>query len=109
MSSSLSSLADNLFEGLRNKKCRKCRSGLEYISIGDNKLICKCIDCNKNYKLYFNKDLINRFANIYEFCNKGINKFILLLRKGVCPYECMDSWEIFDETSLPEKKILTVT
>ena len=27
----------------------------------------------------FNKDLINRFANTYEFCNKDINRFILLL------------------------------
>ena len=30
--------------------------------------------------------------------------FILLLRKGVYPYEYMDSWERFDETSLPEKE-----
>ena len=27
----------------------------------------------------------------------------MLLRKGVCPYEDMDSWEKFDETSLPDK------
>ena len=37
-----------------------------------------------------------------EFCDKDIKKFILLLRKGVYPYEYMDSWERFDETSLPE-------
>ena len=28
----------------------------------------------------------------------------MLLRKGVYPYEYMDSWERFDETSLPDKK-----
>ena len=28
----------------------------------------------------------------------------MLLRKGVYPYEYMDSWEKFDETSLPPKK-----
>ena len=28
----------------------------------------------------------------------------MLLRKGVHPYEYMDIWEIFDETSLPNKK-----
>ena len=28
---------------------------------------------------------------------------MLLLRKGVCPYEYMDSWERFNETSLPSK------
>ena len=41
MSSSLSSLVDNLSEGLHNKKYIKCKSCLEYISIDDNKLICK--------------------------------------------------------------------
>ena len=30
--------------------------------------------------------------------------FVLLLRKGVYPYEYMDSWERFNETSLPDKK-----
>ena len=28
----------------------------------------------------------------------------MLLRKGVYPYEYMDSWEKFDETSLPNKE-----
>ena len=58
----------------------------------------------ENYKKDFNKELIKRFANIYEFCNEHINKFILLLRKGVYHYEYMDSWKIFDETPLPDKE-----
>ena len=41
---------------------------------------------------------------MYQFCNGDLNKFVLLLRKGVYPYEDMDSWEKFDETSLPDKK-----
>ena len=28
----------------------------------------------------------------------------MLLRKGVYPYECMDSWERFNETSSSDKK-----
>ena len=28
----------------------------------------------------------------------------MLLRKGVYPYECMDRWEKFDETTLPPKE-----
>ena len=28
----------------------------------------------------------------------------MLSRKGVYPYECMDSWERFDEISLPDKE-----
>ena len=46
----------------------------------------------------FEYDPINKFKNTYEFCNKDISKFTLLLRKGVYPYEYMDSWERFDET-----------
>ena len=75
MSSSLSSLADNLSEGLHNKKCKKCKSCLEYILTESNELICKCINCSKNYRLYFDKDLINKFAKTYEFCDKNIYKF----------------------------------
>ena len=59
---------------------------------------------HRNYKKDFNKEIIKRFANIYEFCNEDINKFILLLRKGVYPYEYIDSWERFDETSLSDKE-----
>ena len=39
-----------------------------------------------------------------RFCNNDLNKFILLLRKGVYPYEYMDNWERFNETSLPSKE-----
>ena len=28
----------------------------------------------------------------------------MLFRKGVCPYECVDDWEKFNETTLPEKE-----
>ena len=58
----------------------------------------------KKYKKDFNKELIKRFKNIYEFCDKDINKFIFLLRKGVYPYEYVDNWERFYEASLPNKK-----
>ena len=78
ISSSLSKLVDNLSEGIHNNKCADCKSSLDY-----------------------------------EFCNNDttgssssecINKFILLLRKGVYPYEYMDNWERFNETSLPSKE-----
>ena len=50
------------------------------------------------------KDLIKKFKNTYTFCNSDLNKFILLLRKGVYPYEYMDNWEKFNETSLHSKE-----
>ena len=37
-----------------------------------------------------------------NFVIKTLIKFIL--RKGVYPYEYMDNWERFDETSLPNKE-----
>ena len=48
--------------------------------------------------------LIEKFYNTYQLSNKDLNKFALLLRKGVYPYEYMDSWERFNETSLPPKE-----
>ena len=39
-----------------------------------------------------------------NFFDKDINQFILLLRKGVYPYEYMDSWERFDEEVSPDKE-----
>ena len=41
---------------------------------------------------------------MYQFCNAGINKFSLMLRKGVYLYKYIDSWKKINETSLPEKE-----
>ena len=45
-----------------------------------------------------------KFLSVYRFCNGHLNKFVMLLRKGVYPYEYMDSWEKFNENALPPKK-----
>ena len=104
MSSSLSKLVDNLSEGIHNNKCVDCNSCLDYIKIKNEKLLLKCFNCNNYYKKKINKGLIKKFKNTYSFCDNDLNKFVLLLRKGVYPYEYMDSWEKFKETSLPSKK-----
>ena len=104
MSSSLSNLVDNFSQELHSDKCTDCKSCLDYMMFKYDQLIFTCFECKKNYKKYFNKELIKKFTNIYEFCNGDINKFILLLRKGVYPYEHMDSWERFDETPLPDEE-----
>ena len=92
MSTSLSNLVNNVSEGVHNDKCTNCKSGLDYMTTKDEQLIFRCFRCKKNYEKDFNKELIQRFANIYEFCYGDLNKFILLLRKGVYPYEYMDSY-----------------
>ena len=44
------------------------------------------------------------FQLCINFVKGDLNKSVLLLRKCVYPYEHMDSWERFDQTSLPDKK-----
>ena len=100
----LSKLIDNLSEEIHNNKCDDCKSCLDYIKTKNENLILKCFNCKQYYKKKFNKELIKRFASTYEFCNKDLNKFILLLRKGVYPYEYMDNRERLNETSLPIKE-----
>ena len=45
MSSSLSSLVDNLSEGLHNDRCIDCQSCLDYMTTKDEKLIFRCFEC----------------------------------------------------------------
>ena len=91
-------------KGIHNNKCLDCKCCLDYIKIKNEKLLLKCFNCNNYYKKKFNKDLIKKLKNTYSFCNNDLNKFILLLRKGIYPYEYMDSWKKFNETSLPSKE-----
>ena len=41
----------------------------------------------------FDKKLKEQSFNTYKFSNHDINKFILLLWKGVCHFEYMGDWE----------------
>ena len=102
MSTSLSSLVHNLSDGLHINKFTNYKSSLDYMKVEDNQLIFKCLNCNRGNTKDFNKELINRFLNTYKLCNENINKFVLLLIKGIYPYEYMNSWERFNETSLPD-------
>ena len=109
MQSKLSDLANNLSE-INNKDCKKCierkkfRSECEFIGLKDNRLNYKCKECNETSAKSIN-DLIKKFPRTCKFCNGNLNKFVLLLRKGAYPYQYMDSWENFNETSLSHKNI----
>ena len=104
MAPSLSNLVDNLTEGIHKIKCKDCDCFLEYESVKDNLIKYKCLSCNKDYSNKIDEEIKKRFKNTFKFSNNDINKFILLLRKGVYPSQYMDEWEKFNETSLPEKK-----
>ena len=47
MSSSLSSLVDNLSEGFHDTECKECDSYRDCIGVKDKKLRFKCFDCGK--------------------------------------------------------------
>ena len=78
-------------------------SKCELIDLKNNELYYQCKECN--YESYKSINGLNKkFPNTYRFCDEDVNKFVLLLRKGVYPYEYMDSWERINETSLPDKE-----
>ena len=77
---------------------------LEYERVKENLIKYKCLSCNKDYSNKLDEKLKKRFKNTFKFSDNDINKFILLLRKGVHPDEYMDEWEKFNETALLEKE-----
>ena len=84
-------------------KKRKVTSECRLTGLKNNEVYYKCKECNNKSYESINR-LIKKFPNTYWLCNEDVNNFALLLRKGVYPYEYMDSWEKFSETSLPDKK-----
>ena len=104
MASPLSNLVDNLAEGIHKIKCQDSDCLLEYESVKNNLKKIKCLSSNINYWNKIDEELKKRFKNTFKFSDNDINKYILLLRKGVYPDEYMDDWEKFNETTLPENE-----
>ena len=108
MQSKLSDLIDNL-SGINNNECKsymerkKSKSECDFIGFKNNRLNYKCKEWGKRYSKLIDQGIKN-FPIMYPFCNGNLNKFVFLLKKGVYPYEYMDSWERFNETSIPPKE-----
>ena len=86
---------------------KNIKSECEFIGTENDRLNYRCKECNRISSKSVN-DLIEKFPRIHKFCNGNLNKFVMFQKKGVYPYEYMDSWERFNETSLPPKKIFIV-
>ena len=74
MPTSLSEVVDNMsvnFNSIGRKSCRENN---------------RCEECKKLIE-----GLMKKFPSIYQFCNGDLNKFILLLRKGVYLYKNMEN------------------
>ena len=77
---------------------------LDYENVKDNFTKYKSLSCNKDYSNKLDEELKKKFKDPFKFSNNDINKIILLLWKVVYPYDYMDDWENFIETTLPEKE-----
>ena len=75
----------------------------DFIGFKNNRLNYRCKGCKNTSTKPINK-WIEKLPRIYKFCNGDLNKFVLLLTKGVYLYEYMYSCERFNETSLPPKR-----
>ena len=60
----------------------------------------RCKTCTKRSKQSI-QSLKNNFPSTFCLINGNIDKFILLLKKGVYPYEYMNDWKKFEEPELP--------
>ena len=109
MSASLSDLVDNMSGIWISIECKSCMEEIKInsecccIELKNNRLIYRCRKCKKEWKRPI-EELSRKFLSVYQFCNGDFNKFVLLLREGAYPYEDMDGWEKFDETTIPPKK-----
>ena len=108
MQSKLSDLVDNL-SGIYLKEWKSCmerkniKSECDFIGFKKNRLNYRCKECGKRCSKLIN-EAIKNFPITYQFCKGDLNKFVLLLRKSVYPYEYMNIWEKFDETLIPPKE-----
>ena len=84
---SLSELVDNTSENFTVVECESCTENN------------RCKKCKKTIE-----GLIKKFPSLYQFCKDDLNKFSLLLRKGIYLYGDMDNWEKFDKTTLLTKE-----
>ena len=90
-----------MYRGCRERK--KIEPLCDFIELKNNKLHHKYNICKKRWLTPLGR-LIKKFQNTHKLWNNDLKKFILLVKKGVYPYDYMDSWERFDETILPNKK-----
>ena len=108
MSTSLSNLVDNLL-GVYSKDCTRCmerkkiRLNCEFIGFKNGRVNYKCKECKKSHTKLTNESIKN-CPTLYKFCNGDLNKFFLLLRKGIYPYEYIDSQKKFNEKKIPPKE-----
>ena len=79
MQSKLLGLVDNLPE-INKKECLKYNGKCKFIGFKNDRLHYRCKKCKSKCTKSI---LIKKFQRIYKVCNDDLNKFVLLLRKGL--------------------------
>ena len=67
MATSLSNSVDNLTEVIQKIKCKDRDCFLEYESVKDNLIKCKCLTCNKDYPNKIDEDLKSNLRTHLNF------------------------------------------
>ena len=101
--SSLDKLASNLY-GTSRVQCDKCKGNMQLVNISGGYIASLgCERCRTNNTEDLGKGALKKnFNHISRFWGLD-EKFRLMIRKGVYPYEYMDGLKKFEETSLPPK------
>ena len=100
----LSTFVDNLSE-LNVCDCKENSDKNIIIKIkyeqGKTYIFTICRTCSRFRRDQPLNNLKHKFPSTYKLSNNDINKFVLLLKKGIYPYQYMDSHDKFNETTLP--------
>ena len=89
-----------MIKNVKNAWKKKIRLNCELAGFKNGRLNYKCTECKKSCTKVVNE---KNFPTLHK-CNGDHNKFFLLLRKGIYPYEYIDSWERFDENTILPKE-----
>ena len=104
MVSSQDKLASNLC-GTSDIQCDKCKGHMELINIADDYIASLgCKRCRTKKTKDLDEEVLKKNFNHISGLWRPHEKFHLMIRKGVYPYEYMDGWERFEERNLPPKE-----
>ena len=92
-----------MIKNVRNAWKEKNRLNCEFIGCKIGRFNYKCKECKKSYTKLTNESIKN-FPTLYKFCNGDLDKFFLLLRKGIYPYEYIESRKKSNENTTPPKE-----